>query len=60
MTDAVMENREWLRSLSDKQLAEEIKYGRTLTDGNSHRKRYKRDLEEAEDEQRQRNAARNQ
>jgi hypothetical protein len=55
-----MENREWLRSLSDKQLAEEIKYGRTLTDGNSHRKRYKRDLEEAEDEQRQRNAARNQ
>lgn len=55
-----MENREWLRSLSDKQLAEEIKYGRILGEVAHHREHFKRELQEAIEEQERRRAARNQ
>lgn len=49
-----MENREWLKSLSDRQLADEIKYGRMLAEGGRHREHYRRELEEAEAEMRAR------
>lgn len=55
-----MENREWLRSLSDKQLAEEIKYGRVLAEASRHREFAKRELQEAIEEKERRRAARNQ
>lgn len=52
-------NIEWLASLSDRQLAEEIKYGRILVDGMSrHREFNKQELAEAEAEMRRRNGMR--
>jgi hypothetical protein len=49
-----MENREWLKSLSDKQLAEEIKYGRMLAESSRHKQLAARELREAEEERRRR------
>jgi hypothetical protein len=40
-------NREWLKSLSDEQLAEEIKYGRVLAESGGHREHSQRQLDEA-------------
>lgn len=48
------ENEEWLRSLTDRQLAEEIQYCKLLADGPPHTDHYKRELEEARKEQKQR------
>jgi len=50
-----MDNREWLRSLSDKQLAEEIRYTRLLADDDHHSEHHKKSLEEALAEQNDRN-----
>lgn len=47
MTD---NNREFLRSLSDKALAEEIKYGRWLAEDGRHKHTYRQDYEEAKAE----------
>jgi hypothetical protein len=54
MTDNT--NREWLKSLSDKALKDEIKYGRVLAEGDRHKAHYQRELEEAEAEKRRREA----
>jgi len=40
-------HREFLASLSDRHLAEEIKYGRLLAEGGRHPNLTKRELEEA-------------
>lgn len=42
-----MENAEWLKSLSDNQLADEIYYGRLLASGDRHKQHHTRELEEA-------------
>lgn len=49
-----MDNKEWLRSLTDKQLAEEVKYGRLLSEGDHHKEQHKRALDEALAEQKDR------
>ena len=45
-----MENRAWLKSLPDHQLAEEIRYGRWLAESGRHRQDETRTLREAEEE----------
>jgi hypothetical protein len=40
-------NQEWLRSLSDKALRDEIVYGRILADGSDHAQHHARELEQA-------------
>ena len=45
-----MENRAWLNSLPDHQLAEEIRYGRWLAESGRHRQDETRTLREAEEE----------
>lgn len=52
MTD----NREWLASLSDKALNDEIKYGRILCDDNKPNSHHQRAVEEALAEKRRRDA----
>jgi len=47
-------HREWLKSLSDKQLDEEIYYGRKLATMSRHREFYKRQHQEALEERRSR------
>lgn len=42
-----MENTEWLKSLSDRQLVDEIRYGRALAEGDRHREHHSRELREA-------------
>lgn len=42
-----MENTEWLKSLSDKQLADEIHYGRVLAASDRHKQQRTRELQEA-------------
>lgn len=51
-------NREWLKSLSDKALADEIKYGRELVGIGKHREVAQRELDEAIAEQHERTTAR--
>jgi hypothetical protein len=48
------DNKEWLKSLGDKALADEIKYGRILAEGDRHKTHYQRELDEAEAEKRRR------
>ena len=48
------DNVEWLKSLSDKALRDEIKYGRVLAQGGHHEQFHRRELEEAEAEMRRR------
>jgi hypothetical protein len=52
-----MNNREWLKSLSDRQLDKEIKYGGWLTEGFSHREFHTRALQEAREEKQRRSEA---
>lgn len=49
-----MENREWLKSLTDEQLAEEIHYGRMLAETSRHKNHARQELAEALDEQKRR------
>lgn len=42
-----MENTEWLKSLSDKQLADEIHHGRVLAASDRHKQHRTRELQEA-------------
>lgn len=42
-----MSNREWLKSLTDEQLAEEIRWGRLLAESGGHREHSQRQLDEA-------------
>ena len=44
------ENEEWLRSLSDRALREEIKYGKLLAEGSDHARFRERELTEAKRE----------
>jgi hypothetical protein len=51
-------NREFLRSLSDKALAEEIKYGGWLSEHGRHKRSYRQDYEEAKAERARRKGGR--
>lgn len=45
-----MNNREWMKSLSDRALAEEIKYGRWEAESGRYRQPARRNLRDAEEE----------
>lgn len=51
-------NKEWLASLSDRALTDEIRYGRVLAeDASGHRNHHTRELAEAREELEQRKVA---
>jgi len=51
------DNREWLRSLTDDQLAQEIKYGSWHAESTNHKQFFRRQVQEAIDERNSRKEA---